>query len=209
LEDTVTGSTGIDTIQAVGSNYIGAVAKTLIAAATIENYDISGTGVSLLNVTGNALANSLTGNAANNTLKGMANNDVLDGGAGNDILSGGLGNDILTGGLGNDKFWFDSLLGATNVDNILDFTSGSDILQFSKVAVGLTAIGATGHFGAADVRFEANATGTASTAAAHLIYNTSTGELSYDSDGSGSTAAVVLEVLASAPTVTASDIWII
>jgi len=35
------------------------------------------------------------------------------------------------------------------------------------------------------------------------------GELSYDSDGNGSVAAVLLEVLASAPTVAASDIWIV
>ena len=209
LEDTVTAGTGIDTIQAVGSNYIGATAKTLAAAATIENYDISGTGASLFNVTGNALNNSLTGNVANNTLKGMAGNDILDGGAGNDVLSGGLGNDTLTGGVGADKFWFDSLLGSTNVDNIIDFTSGIDKLQFSKVAGGLTTIGTIGNFGATDARFEANATGIASTAAARLVYNTSTGELAYDSDGSGVAVAVVLEVLASTPAVAASDIWIV
>jgi hypothetical protein len=42
-----------------------------------------------------------------------------------------------------------------------------------------------------------------------MIYNTSNGELSYDSDGNGAGAAVVLEVLASAPTVMAADIWIV
>jgi Ca2+-binding RTX toxin-like protein len=209
LEDTVTAGIGIDTLKAGGGNYTGLVAKTLTAAATIENYDLSDTGTSLLNVSGNALANSLTGNDANNTLKGLAGNDLLDGGAGNDIVVGGLGNDTLAGGAGADKFWFDSLLGAANVDSIIDFTSGSDMLQFSKAAVGLTAIGAIGHFSATDARFEANATGVASTAAGRLLYNTASGELLYDGDGNGAAAPVVLEVLASAPAVVASDIWVV
>ena len=209
LQDSVTAGVGIDTIQAVGSNYTGTTAKNLIVAVNIENYDISGTGTSRLNVIGNALENGLTGNAISNKLKGLAGDDTLKGGAGNDVLIGGLGNDTLIGGNGADKFWFDSLLGSTNVDNIIDFTSGIDRLQFSKVAGGLTTIGAIGHFKAADARFEANDTGLALTAAARLIYNTTNGELSFDSDGSGFSVAVVLDVLASIPALVASDIWIV
>ncbi|PPD47638.1 MAG: calcium-binding protein, partial [Methylobacter sp.] len=61
----------------------------------------------------------------------------------------------------------------------------------------------------ADTRFEANATGLASTAGARLVYNTGTGELAYDSDGSGAVAAIVLEVLSAAPTLAANDIWLV
>ena len=70
----------------VEGNYTGVV-RTLIAAATIENYRIESTGSSLLNVTGNVLTNFLTGNDANNVLS--------DGGFGGtgDTLMGFLGND--------------------------------------------------------------------------------------------------------------------
>ncbi|TND00070.1 MAG: calcium binding hemolysin protein, partial [Rhodocyclaceae bacterium] len=47
------------------------------------------TGTTKLNLTGNALANTLTGNAADN---------IIRGGDGPDILRGGLGNDTLNGG---------------------------------------------------------------------------------------------------------------
>ncbi|GAB6141325.1 hypothetical protein JCM14076_20540 [Methylosoma difficile] len=209
LEDTVTAGTGIDTLQVVGNAYTGLTVKALTAASIIENLDIAGTGASLINVTGNALANSLTGNNANNTLKGLAGIDSLSGGAGNDILIGGLDNDQLTGGSGVDVFWFDSLMGAGNVDTVINFSAVDDTLKFSKTAAGLSNIGAVGHFSASDARFEANASGMASSLAARLIYNIGTGELSYDADGSGAGAAVVLEVLASAPTVSAADIWVV
>ena len=64
---------GTDTVQS-------SVAHTL--GANIENLTL--TGASNINGTGNTLDNAITGNSANN---------VLDGGSGNDTLSGGLGND--------------------------------------------------------------------------------------------------------------------
>ncbi|MDF0673253.1 MAG: calcium-binding protein [Nitrospira sp.] len=63
--------------------------------ANVENLTL--TGISAVNGTGNSLNNMLTGNGANN---------VLNGGNGNDILSGELGNDVLIGGTGNDTFLF-------------------------------------------------------------------------------------------------------
>jgi Ca2+-binding RTX toxin-like protein len=212
LEDTVTAGTGTDTLKLVG-NYTGA-AKNLVAANTIENFDISGTtSTSLLNVNGNLNVNFLTGNDAANTLKGLVGDDHLFGGGDDDVLVGGLGVDTLTGDAGADTFWFDQTsVGGVNADLIIDFShSEHDVLKFSKVAGGLSTIGATGFFSAADARFEANATGTATTAAARLIYNTTNGELSYDSNGNGVGGAVVLETLGigTHPTVTASDIWIV
>ena len=70
------------TFSAVGANQSG-----------IENITLTGT--SAIDATGNALANLLTGNTAAN---------VLNGGDGNDTLIGGLGNDTLTGGAGADTF---------------------------------------------------------------------------------------------------------
>ncbi len=209
LEDTVTAGLGNDTLKLAGNSYVSLTAKTLTVATNFENYDISGTGMSLINVNGTAVANNLTGNDANNILKGLAGIDSLIGGAGDDVLVGGLDSDTLTGGLGADKFWFEKTVGVSNIDTITDFTTGSDILQFSKAGTGLAALGVIGQFNAADTRFEANATGLASTAGARLVYNTGTGELAYDSDGSGAVAAIVLEVLSAAPTLAANDIWLV
>ena len=84
----------------------------------VENLTLTGT--TAINGTGNAGDNVLIGNSANNiltalaghdTLNGGAGNDTLDGGDGNDLLFGGASNDILTGGLGKD-----SLTGGLGVD---------------------------------------------------------------------------------------------
>ena len=57
----------------------------------LENLTLTGT--TAINGTGNSLNNRITGNAANNTLIGGAGNDTLDGGTGKDSLNGGTGND--------------------------------------------------------------------------------------------------------------------
>ncbi len=299
LEDTVTANTGIDTVLVQG--IYSATLKTLTVAAMIENYDISATGASLFNLTGNANNNILTGNDANNlinggagidtlagglgddtytvdniadnilenadagtdlvnssvsfdlssnginvekltltgtalinatgndgnnlitgnavnntllgnggndTLYGLAGIDIIDGGNGNDLLAGGAGSDTLTGGTGSDIFWSNTALNATsNVDSISDFVSGTDSLQLS-VSV-MAKLGLTGQFAAADARFWSNTTGLAHDADDRIIYNSANGELIYDSNGSAAGGTVLIEVLAAAPTVAATDIWVV
>jgi Ca2+-binding RTX toxin-like protein len=105
---------GTDTIQA---------SVTLTAlSANVENLTLTGT--TALNGTGNTLNNVLTGNSANNTLTGAAGNDTLDGGAGVDTLAGGVGNDsyIMGRGYGADVVQEnDATVG--NID-VLQFMSG-------------------------------------------------------------------------------------
>ncbi|RYE16015.1 MAG: RTX toxin, partial [Sphingobacteriales bacterium] len=74
---------GIDTVKS-------SVTLTL-TNANVENLTLTGT--TAINATGNALNNILIGNSAVNTLTGGAGDDILDGGAGNDVLVGGIGND--------------------------------------------------------------------------------------------------------------------
>ncbi|WP_438282102.1 hypothetical protein [Pseudomonas alabamensis] len=117
---------GIDTV-------IASVTRTL--GDYQENLTLSGT--SAINGTGNPLANTLTGNAANNVLTGGAGNDILIGGAGNDRLVGGLGKDTLTGGTGKDAFVFTSLndMGLTRAtwDVITDFKRGEDKIDLGAL----------------------------------------------------------------------------
>ena len=76
---------GTDTIQS-------SVTFSLATFTNIENLTLTGT--TAINGTGNTANNTLIGNTANNTLTGDAGNDILNGGAGIDTLIGGLGDDI-------------------------------------------------------------------------------------------------------------------
>ena len=141
---------------------------------------------------------------------GLAGNDIIIGGTGNDLILGGLGKDKLTGGAGKDTFFFDTKAVSSNVDTITDFKSGVDKLQFSKAI--FTKLGTIGAFSSNDQRFYSSATGTAHDASDRLIYNTSNGVLSYDSDGNGTAAnPVIIEILgrSSHPTLTAADIILV
>jgi Ca2+-binding RTX toxin-like protein len=213
-----------------------AVSFSLSSVANVENLTLTGTAI--INgsgnndnniITGNSAVNKLSGNDGNDTLYGFdgrdvinggngndlivggAGNDLIVGGAGNDLIVGGAGNDTLTGGIGADTFWFDSAANRmTNKDTITDFVSGTDMLQFSKAV--LNALGTTpGQFAVDDQRFWSNATGVAHDATDRLIYNNTTGVLSYDSDGNGAAAAVQLEVLGATthPALVATDIWVV
>jgi Ca2+-binding RTX toxin-like protein len=69
-----------------------------------------------------------TGNAADNVITGNAGNNLLTGQGGSDTLTGSAGRDTLSGGDGDDTFVFAAGFGK---DTILDFETGSDVLQFT------------------------------------------------------------------------------
>ncbi len=95
-----------------------ALAWTL--GANVE--DLTLTGASAVNGTGNALSNAIVGNAAANVLTGADGHDLLFGAVGNDTLAGGNGNDVVQGGDGNDT------VGDTAGNNLLDGGVGADAL---------------------------------------------------------------------------------
>ena len=85
------------TVDVLAATGIGKITDTFSASATttllntVENLTLTGT--TAINGTGNNSNNTLIGNSANNTLDGLAGNDILDGGGGADTLSGGIGDD--------------------------------------------------------------------------------------------------------------------
>jgi len=119
----------LDTLSNQASVALGFAANTR-RLAFIE--DLTYTGNSDFNGTGNALDNILTGNTGADSLFGLAGQDTLHGGAGNDTLSGGDGNDLLNGDLGNDSLLGgagnDSLVGGDGTDTLVG-GAGSDRLR--------------------------------------------------------------------------------
>jgi Ca2+-binding RTX toxin-like protein len=114
----------------------------------------------------------------NEKLVGTTKTDYLLGGDGNDRLIGNSGNDVLTGGFGLDKFVFNKTLNAkTNVDVITDFEHGLDDIVLKKSifsAVGPTL--AKSEFYVGSKAHDAND---------RIVYQKKTGDLFYDSNGSG------------------------
>ncbi|MFM7028720.1 MAG: calcium-binding protein [Chakrabartia sp.] len=160
--------------------------------------------------TGAAISFIVNGSAQNDTIKGTTQADTLNGGAGLDILNGLGGNDILTGGDGADLFQFTTTPNTTgNKDLITDFTSGVDQLQFSSAI--FTGLGRTLGGLTMDQFFAAAGAKTAHDATDRIIYDTTTGNVFYDADGTGSKAAILVAQLGTDthPVLTYSDIQII
>lgn len=153
----------------------------------IENLTMIGGNA--VNGTGSWLDNQLTGNAAANRLEGREGNDVIDGKAGEDVLVGGLGADTFVfstaPGAGDTNVYAasDGTVGGGNVDHILDFQAGVDRIALDdSVFTGLTV-------GALDPA--AFAVGAAADADDRIVYDPTTGAVSFDSDGVGGAAAIV------------------
>jgi hypothetical protein len=138
---------GTDTIQS-------SVTYTIASLANIENLTL--TGSSVIDGTGNTVNNSLTGNTANNTLNGGDGNDTLNGGAGNDSLIGGNGNDFayyysstasvtvnLTTGTASDG------LGGTDTLSFIENVQGSNTA--SDNLTGNTGVNVLYGYGGADI----------------------------------------------------------
>ena len=167
--------------------------------------------------TGNALANILTGNDGRNLLSSLDGRDSLVGGGGIDTLDGGLANDTLNGGLGSDSmiggagadiFVFDSALSTTtNRDYIAEFTAGSDKIQLDDDV--FTALTGGSPLTAAQFASGAGLVA-AQTVDQRIFYNTNSGALYYDADGSDTGfAAVQFAVLMTKPLLSASDFLIV
>jgi Ca2+-binding RTX toxin-like protein len=157
------------------------------------------TGTAAIDGRGNSGANAITGNSRGNFLNGNRGDDAIDGGGGNDRILGAAGNDVLKGGAGLDRFEFTSALGADNVDRILDFSSADDSLHlmrsvFSKAGANGTLGAAAFHLGSA-----------AADAGDRILYDSATGNIFYDADGTGAGTALLFATVDAGAVLTHAD----
>jgi len=166
---------GTDTLKASG---------TAALSAHVENLTL--TGDTVIDGTGNALANRIVGNSAANTLAGAS------------------GNDTLTGGSGPDTFVFDTAFGAGNRDTITDFGVVDDTIRlddaiFAGLKTGVLSADAFGQ----------NTSGDAADRSDRIIYESDTGKLFFDKDGTGSAAKVQFATLDTGLTLTNADFFVV
>jgi Ca2+-binding RTX toxin-like protein len=202
-KDDLDGGSGTD--AADYSDKTGAVVVTL-NGATAASVSVGGVLEdnikNIENLIGGSASDTLNGDGLANVLTGNSGNDKLSGGAGNDLLRGGAGNDILTGGTGADIFRFDTALSsATNIDRITDFSVDDDTIQLENaIFAKLTATGVLG-----SGNFVKSTTGNAVDSNDFILYETDTGKLFYDADGSGAGAKVQFATLALNLSLTSAD----
>jgi Ca2+-binding RTX toxin-like protein len=245
--DTYKVDSGLDQVSELAGQGTDTVISQVpqVLAANVENLSLGDSAGNIEGI-GNAAANAITGNSSANLLDGAAGNDMLQGqgggdtllgGVGDDTLSGGLGRDVLVGGAGADHFVFDSVIASgTNVDRIMDFASGQDMIDLSAAIftaldpppaaatqigdflkgadalVLLTKIAAFAD--ASDTQlakgeFVSGPGAVAHDANDHVIQDTNTGMVYYDADGNGVQPMVPFAQVAPGQALTATDFHVI
>jgi uncharacterized delta-60 repeat protein len=196
-DDTMIGGPGNDTyiVNSVRDRVIEALnagtdrifsTATYTLPANVENLTLQGT--QAINGTGNGLVNRIIGNSAANRINGGGGNDILNGGGGNDVFLVNPGNDRLTGGTGADRFIYNTnatfTRTAVGVDTITDFIiSQNDKIVLDKTTFPkITSANGTGF--SRDAEFaKVSSNTTAAISGADIVYNTATGELFYNQNG--------------------------
>ncbi|WP_052002850.1 CAP domain-containing protein [Microvirga sp. BSC39] len=193
--DIMTGGTGNDIyyVENAGDKVVEAIYAgedtvhswiSLTLASHVENVQLRG--AASISATGNALANKLHGNSGDN------------------VLSGGAGNDTLRGDAGKDAFLFNATLnGSNNVDIITDFSVLDDTIRLASTV--FTQLGAMG--GLSSTAFYKGAA--AHIASDRIIYDSATGALFYDSDGTGSAVAIKFAQLGTGLAISNADFVVI
>jgi methionine-rich copper-binding protein CopC len=181
-DDTINGLAGNDTISGLAGN------DRLIGGDGDDS------------VLGNAGSDTLVGNTGNDLLNGGDGADYLNGSGGIDTLLGAGGNDIflvnpgndrLTGGTGADKFTYDTKATftktAVGIDTITDFLiSQNDKIVLDKTTFPrITSANGTGFSINAEFA-KVTSDAAAAVSGADIVYNTATGALFYNQNGTAS-----------------------
>jgi len=201
---------GIDTVLQVAPVESGAgtysdvivFQNTLVSDFDASNFTpglaTDGSGVSGQSVTGTNGADSIMGSFGDDVLEGFGGDDQLFGGNGADTLDGGLGADTLDGGFGFDLLsggeGSDRLIGGDRGDDLAG-GDGADVFVFSRTedggdlirdfeaGVDTIELDLAGFGIGTDPSFVLDAS--PSSGDPTLIYDTMSGELTFDLDGNG------------------------
>lgn len=162
------------------------------------------------------LGNPIFGTQGNDRFDGTPGIDYIYGFGGDDVFNNSPGRDVLTGGSGRDVYnyelgfveadWGGYKLGFApdNVDTIMDFVSGEDTIGFNdgSVLLGVSSLRISDDLfvqGPGAVAIERND---------FFVFDTDTGALYYDYDGSGSEQPYHFATLYGVSSLQASDIMI-
>ncbi|MEH2002619.1 MAG: calcium-binding protein [Nostoc sp.] len=181
--DTIDGGKGDDVLYANYWNATGGITTTFnpttnIGLITAGTYQVSYKNIERLNISGTQFDDLIVGNNGSDTLSASNDgNDTIIGGVGNDILTGNS-NDSLIGGDGTDTFAFYSYYGG--IDTIYDFDTTNELIQVSAIGFG-------DGLSIGSLKTSQFTIGTsATTSNQRFIYNSATGGLYFDLDGSAS-----------------------
>jgi VCBS repeat-containing protein len=167
-------------------------------SAAVDFVLTAGASVEYLNTTSllSAFSVDLTGNALVQLVRGNQGVNTLDGGGGEDVLYG-MG--------GADNFRFSTALGGDNIARIADFAAGTDKVHLDDaIFTALTTLGAL------DANAFKDTAAGAKDADDRIIYNSDTGALAYDADGSGTAFANIrFATITGSPLLTAADFVVV
>ena len=204
---------GVDTVESILSHALGDNVENLVLLGPA----LDGYGNSLANtITGNVRDNELEGGEGDDTIYGGGRDDEIRGGSGrdtlygdgdSDTLYGGANLDVLIGGAGADHFVFDTAFAPDNVDIIADFNVADDTIYLENLVFrGLAMQGDLARDLTAD---EFRIGSAAQDATDRVIYNSTTGALLHDRDGTGAAAAVQFATLEAGLGLTQFDFLVI
>ena len=221
FSDTLTGNAGDNILNDGG---VGG-ADTLTGGGGNDGYSVYNAGTVIVEIGGEGndrvcagvsyvLANGVSAEWLNTTslhatyavnLTGNELAQLVRGNDGANVLDGAGGSDVLFGMGGADGFRFSTALGADNVDRIGDFQAGTDTIQIDNaIFSALTAVGALDPSAFKDVAFAPK------DADDRIIYNSDTGALVYDADGSGTAFGNVrFATITGSPVLTAADFVVV
>ncbi|MEJ1119227.1 calcium-binding protein [Phyllobacterium sp. CCNWLW109] len=203
--NSLNGGTGADTLQGGAGNdkYYVDNSGDKVIEANVAGIDVVSSSVSFY-AGAQFIENVLLTGSANINSAGNSLNNYIVGNTGNNLLNGAAGNDTLSGGLGNDAFLFNSAPNSgTNRDTITDFNAVADTIWVENAI--FTALGTTGTLAAAAFHIGA----AAADASDRIVYNSTTGALTYDSNGSAAGGATQFATLGTGLALTSSDFLVI
>lgn len=191
---------GTDILDGGGNNdtYIIDAGDTIIDASGIDLVQSSAISLNLSTLGGGQIENA--------QLLGSANLNIT-GNGGKNVITGNAGKNTLTGGADDDTFVFNTRLSSAKADRITDFNRIDDVMHLENTGSGLFTGLTAGAL--ASTKFKANAAGVATDSNDRIIYDTTSGDLFFDRNGSAAGGAIKFATLTNKSVITAADFFVI